>query len=487
MDLHTLATSLSNTLGAHLPSIAGALAVLILGWIIAVAVRAGCMRLLALLKVNQRLRESTDQKLDIESGIAIGAFWLIMLLTVLGVLNTLGLDLVSDPFQVLVVKIFGYMPSLAAGTILIVVAWLLATLLRAIVVRALEKTSLDDRLTETAGMEPMSKNVGNVLFWLVILLFIPAILGAYELEGLLAPVQEMVNKALNILPNAFAAVVIGFVGWLVAKVLGGLVVNLLAAAGADAAGHKAGLERSVQLSRVAGTLVFIFVFIPTLISALDALQIEAISRPATDMLGRILGAVPNLIAASLILVITWYVAKFASSLVARLLGGMGIDTLPGKIGLSQSFGKDLRPSALAGMLIMFFAMLFATVEAANQLQFTQVRDVVTTFIGFSGNILLGSVILLIGFWLANLAFTALNRASGENSPALAQIARIAILGLVVAMGLRAMGIADDIVNLAFTLAFGAVAVAVALSFGLGGREAAGRQMEHWLSSLRKKD
>jgi hypothetical protein len=53
------------------------------------------------------------------------------------------------------------------------------------------------------------------------------------------------------------------------------------------------------------------------------------------------------------------------------------------------------------------------------------------------------------------------------------------------MGLRAMGIADDIVNLAFGLTLGAVAIAVALSFGLGGREAAGKQMEHWLSKFRK--
>ncbi len=56
---------------------------------------------------------------------------------------------------------------------------------------------------------------------------------------------------------------------------------------------------------------------------------------------------------------------------------------------------------------------------------------------------------------------------------------------MIAMGLRAMGIADDIVNLAFGLTLGAVAIAVALSFGLGGREAAGKQMEHWLSKFRK--
>jgi hypothetical protein len=203
------------------------------------------------------------------------------------------------------------------------------------------------------------------------------------------------------------------------------------------------------------------------------------------MLGRILEAVPHLLAASLILIVTWYVAKFASSLVARLLNTMGMDTLPGKIGLGGAFKGELRPSTVVGMLIMFFAMRFATVEAANQLDFSQVRDVVTTFINFGGDSLLGAVILLIGFWLANLAYSAITHATGDASSALARIARIAILGLVIAMGLRAMGIADDIVNLAFGLTFGAVAIAVALSFGLGGREAAGRQMEHWLSRLRK--
>ncbi|MDP2022198.1 MAG: hypothetical protein Q8L16_15020, partial [Hydrogenophaga sp.] len=111
--------------------------------------------------------------------------------------------------------------------------------------------------------------------------------------------------------------------------------------------------------------------------------------------------------------------------------------------------------------------------------------VVTTFITFGGDVLLGSAILVIGFWLANVAYTAIDRASGANSQGLARIARFAILALVLAMGLRAMGIADDIVNLAFGLTLGAVAVAVALSFGLGGREAAGKLMEHWLSRFRR--
>jgi hypothetical protein len=485
MDLSTLFTSLQTALGTHLPNILGALAILVVGWLIAVLARAGILRLLELLLVNQRIRESTGQALDVEKGIAIGAFWLIMLLTLLGMFNALDLELVSNPFQVLANQIFGYLPRLIAGTLLALIAWLAATILRALVARALEKTDLDDRIAAQAGMQPMSQNVANVLFWLVILMFVPAILGAYDLQGLLAPVQNMIDKVLNALPNMFAALVIGFVGWLVAKVMRGLVTNLLSAAGADRAGHSAGLDPSVQLSRVVGTLVFIFIFIPTLIAALDALQIEAVSRPATEMLGQILNAVPHLVAAALILVVTYYVAKFASALVARLLGSMGFDALPQKLGLAPAFEGGLKPSGVVGTVILFFAMLFATVEAANQLGFAQVRDVVTTFIRFGADVLLGSAILLIGFWLANLAHTAIARAGTDKAKGLARIAQFAILGLVIAMGLRAMGIADDIVNLAFGLTFGAVAVAIALSFGLGGREAAGRQMEYWLSKLRK--
>ena len=115
---------------------------------------------------------------------------------------------------------------------------------------------------------------------------------------------------------------------------------------------------------------------------------------------------------------------------------------------------------------------------------SRIDDLVATFIEFGGQVLLGTAIIAIGFWLANLARDAIARVYGDNASGVANIARFAILGLVLAMGLRAMGLADDIVNLAFGLTLGAVAVAVALSFGLGGREAAGRQMEHWLSRIR---
>ncbi len=116
--------------------------------------------------------------------------------------------------------------------------------------------------------------------------------------------------------------------------------------------------------------------------------------------------------------------------------------------------------------------------------FSQVSGLVSMFIEFAGEVLLGTMIIAVGFWLSNLAHAAISRIYGEGSAAIANIARFAILGIVLAMGLRAMGLADDIVNLAFGLTLGGMAFAFALAFGLGGREAAGRQLEHWFSRLR---
>ncbi len=484
-DLNAMWSTVQTALGGQIPHLLGALAILVLGWLVAVVVRAGARRGLGLLGLNKRFAQLTGEPVDLERGVAVALFWVVLLFTLAAVFNSLDLTLVSGPFAALLTQLFEYAPRLLAGLVLALVAWLLASVVRLVVNKALSKTSLDEKLSEHADMAPISEGLGHALFWLIILLFVPAILGALQMEGLLDPLRAMVAKTLDMVPNAVAALVIGGVGWIVATVLRNLVTNLLRTAGSDAIGQRAGLNESVRLSSVAGLLVFVAVFLPSLIAALDALKVEAISRPATEMLGMMMSAVPHLIAAALILVVTWLVASFASRLLANLLNTLGFDQLPARVGLSHAFDKT-PASVFVGHVALFFAMLFASVEAANQLGFVQVSDIVGTFIRFGGDVLLGSVILVVGFWLANLAHDAIDRASGPNTKGLARVGRFAILALVVAMGLRAMGIADDIVNLAFGLTLGAIAVAVALSFGLGGREAAGKLMAHWLSRFYNK-
>ena len=482
LQLNRLLEPLRENLTTMLPNILKVLAILVIGWFIAVVVRAVLRRGLGALGVNRRLASGAGATVDVETGVAKGAYWIILLMTLVAVFSNLNLPMVSEPLNAIISQIFDYLPRLISAGVLALVAWLLASLVRMASTKGINASGLAARLgNEAGGVDSLGSNIGSILYWLIILLFLPAILGALQLEGLLEPVQQMVTEILAMLPNILAAGVIGFVGWLVARILRDLTGSLLATTRIDSFAARAGAPGGVALSKVISTIVFVLVFVPALIAALNALKIEAISGPAVAMLEKMMAAIPNIISAAIILGLTWYVARFVAITLSLMLSGMGVDELPERMGLA-GFTDRFAPSILIGKVVLFFAMLFATVEAANMLGFTQVRDVVTMLIEFGGQVLLGSVILAAGFWLSTLAHDALQRTGA--SPLMAGIARFAILGLVTAMGLRAMGLADDIVNLAFGLTLGAVAVAVALAFGLGGREAAGRLAERWVDRLK---
>lgn len=484
MDFSALFDSLASQLGSTIPSIGGALLVLLVGWFVAVVIRAVVRRALRAIGTNEQIEATTGNKIDVEGGTASIIYYVILAVVLVGFFNALNLQQVSGSVQALVDQILGFAPKLVAGGVLLLVAWILATIVRSLVTRGLAATSMDERLSTDAGMRPMSESLGSVLYWLVILLFLPGILDALGMQGLLAPVQGMVDQILSMLPNVLGAAVIGTVGWFVARILRDLVSNLLAATGADRLGERAGLQGNTTLSKLVGLVVYVFVLVPALIAALNALAIEAISAPATQMLAAFMAAIPNVFGAAVILAVAYVVSSFIAELATSLLGGAGFDGLPERIGIGAVVPANNTPSELVGRLVVFFVMLFATVEAANRLGFEQVSGIVAMLIQFGAQVLLGLVIITVGFWLSNVAADAVRRVSGDGAAGMAGVTRFAILGIVIAMGLRAMGLADDIVNLAFGLTLGAVAVAVALSFGLGGRDAAGRQMEHWLSRLR---
>ncbi len=485
MDFGAFFNSLQEALAPQVLAILAALGILVVGWIVAVVLRAVIRRGLKTANLNGRIETTLERKVDAEGGIALAVFWLVILFTLIGVFNSLSLQMVSAPIQNMVDQIMGYLPRLLAGALLFLVAWIIAMVAKAMVGKALAATKLDDKLSSEAGMAPMSTSVATTLFWLILLMFLPAIVGTLGLNGVLQPLQDMINEILGMLPNLFSAIVIAVVGWLVAGILRGLTTSALTTAGVERIGGKLGLAGEVKLAGLLGTVVFIFVFFPALVAALDALQIEAISAPAANLLGQFIGAIPGIIAAVLILAITFFVARIFADLVTRLTAAAGIDALPEKVGLKSTPDGSPAPSRLAGSLVILFAMLFAAIEAASRLGLPQLADALSTFVWFAGDVLLGGLILIVGFWLAGLAYGAIRQTSSEFSGLFAQIARIAIIALVLAMGLRAMGIADDIVNLVFGLTFGAIAVAIALAFGLGGRDAAGKQLEHWLSKLRK--
>jgi len=490
---------IAQLLGGYVPNLIGALAILLFGWLVALLVSRGVRAAFRRTKLDDRAARwlAREEGKPVEAGqwIAKGVFYFLMLFVLIAFFQVLGLTIITEPLNMLLIQVFQYAPQVLGAGALLVVAWIVASVLRFLITRALKALKVDKRLGDQAGLEegngiPLSQTLGNAVYWLVFLLFLPAILSALALEGLLGPVQGMLDKALSFLPNIFAAGLILAVGWFVARIVRRIVSNVMIAVGADQLSERVGLTKilgSQQLSGLLGLVVYVLILIPILVAALNALALDAITRPAANMLDDILTAFPAIFAAVLLLAIAYVVGRVVSGLVANLLASAGFDVILVKLGLGKEADEgEQKPSQIVGYLVLVAIMLFASIESLHLLGFALVAELVTSFTSFAGQVILGLIIFAIGLYIANLAAKTVKASGAAQAGVLALASRVSILALAGAMALRQMGLANEIINLAFGLLLGALAVAAALAFGLGGREIAAQELKDWVRSAKSR-
>ena len=501
--------SIGSKVGSFLPNVIGAIAILVLFWLAATIVASVVKTLLSKTSLDNKLAAwlsggTGKAPFPIEQWISIAIYWIILLFGIIAFLNALDLAMVSAPLSNFLDQIFIFLPKIGGAALWLGLAWIVATLAKMLLTTGLAKFKLDDKLAESGGSPFLvNETLANALYWFIFLLFLPNVLDTLGQDGLLTPLQAMLEKILGYLPNVFTAVAIGVVGWFAARIIRGVVTNLLAATGTDALGSRFGLTQmmsGMSLSAAIGTVVYVIVLIPIAISSLDALNIKAISEPAIAMLESVMDIVPKLFSASFILAAFFFIGRFISELVTNLLTSFGFDNILSSLGVNPptapesaetdpslvpTHGTARTPSEFVGIVIWVGIMLFATIAAVDVLGFTQLNEIVSGLTLIFGQILSGAVVLAIGLYLANLAFSLIVKSGLGQAQLLGQVARVAIIVLSVAMGLQQMGIAPDIVNLAFGLILGALAVATAIAFGLGGRDIAADQIRGFLDSFKK--
>jgi len=241
-----------------------------------------------------------------------------------------------------------------------------------------------------------------------------------------------------------------------------------------------------KLSSVIGTVVYVLILIPVAIAALDTLEIDAVSQPAAEILTTVLAALPAFFGALLLLGVAYFVARAVNGFVTNALTGIGFNDVLSRIGIgSAKSASGQTPSQIVGYLSWLAIMLFAVIEASNLLGFGILADLFSQFLVAAGGMVAGVVIFGLGLYFAGVADRVIRGTSGSQARLLASVARVAIIVFSSALALRQTGIAQDIVNLAFGIMLGAIAVAVALAFGLGGRDVAAKEIERWLRSSRE--
>jgi hypothetical protein len=388
-------------------------------------------------------------------------------------------------------------PQVVIAALILVATWIAARAVKWATQRLIDRIPALRKHTTGKPGETVGHQLGTIAKLIIWLVGIMAALNYLGLGQILAPVNELLAQIFGSLGDVLAAGVVFFIGLVLARILRQLIETILTAANVDGwlarigIGDTAGTVRTPaeavppgaapgatrdSIAKAAGILVYALVIIPTAIAALNILKIDAISGPATNMLNEILTAIPHIFTAALWLGIAFVLARFVKTVIEGILPPTGFDDAVRSTGILPTASN---PSRIVANIAFVAVILAAAIEAAQSLGGGTVAIFLAEITELGGKVIFGTLIIVSGIFLARIISSLVGSSTGEDSYAQALV-RYAIIALFTAIGLTFMGLADEIVMLAFGLILGSAAVAVALAFGLGGRDAAARLLERYV-------
>lgn len=374
-------------------------------------------------------------------------------------------------------RIVGGLGSIVVAALILVVAFVVASIVKSLVLKLIDKTKLRNVLAKIDTEDKPGgarEFIGKLVYLLVFLLFVPGIFSALGLGSVMAPISNVLDTIWGYVPNLVAAAIVLMVGNLIAKLVRQLLVPVFDKLNVNKLQEKAGIEvkNADRLSNTLAYIVYVLILIPTVIMALNVLNITVISVPAVSMLNSVIGFIPNIVIGLVIIVIGCMIGKLVGQIVTKLIASAGLDA---KLqGLLDEKAQKFVLSKVTGGVVYAVIVIFFVVEGLNVLKLDVLTNVGTFIIAYMPNVLAAVLILAATMIVSSMVEKAL-RKNGMSTYAV--VAKVAIIVVGVFMILSQLGIATAIVNDAFILLVAAVAVAFAIAFGIGGKEFAAKTLK----------
>ena len=393
----------------------------------------------------------------------------------------------------------GFLPAWAIGPVIavitIVIGYFIAKIVAAVVAGAINRTGLGRKAQTTGGN--IGKSLSKAVFWVLWLVFILMGLSQFPLlSDQLGFLNGMMENIFNYLPQfAIGGFVLG-VGILLSRVVKEALTSTLEAAQVDNLVNRFGLTGdseegmpSTSLSKSAGVLAAAIVTITAAATAIGIWNIPGVSGPVSELLNTILGYIPRIIGAAIILGIFVFIGRFVSNLAKSTLPALGVDNSLSSISSLDGETSNIVPSNIIATVSFVGIALMGLTAAMKALGIPELTNVFNTLLEVGGRVVLGAVIIGAGLFIANFVSKIVAQTAGDLA---GKIIKYATMIIVTFMGLDAMQLGPEIVNTAFEYTLGAAAFAAgiggAIAFGLGGREWAARKLQEWLpaKTTRKK-
>ncbi len=361
--------------------------------------------------------------------------------------------------------------------LLLIIGSFVAGIISKLVGSGIRKTRIDEKLNGAK----LSVFFQKFIYILIMIMVLMTSLEMLGISNVLNPLNEMMVNFMSYIPNIIAAVLVFYIGYLLAN----MVAELIESVGEkiEESALKMKMSNKVDLVKILKNIAFISIMFVVITGAADTLQIEAISQPLKQILNLIASYLVNIIGAVVLIVVFSYAAKFISTMLNDLLTGFNVDMFAQMFGITKMMG-GLSITMVISKLTFFFITYFGILEVVDVLGFDPLTIILNDVLRIIGKILLGLLILLIGNFIANKVYSNLGK--NEEDKFVASVGKMAVMALFLSIGLTQMALGSSIVNLAFGLTLGAIALAIGLSYGLGGREAAGEHMKELINKFRKK-
>ncbi len=422
-------------------------------------------------------------------------FLLAMFAALLAGLYVSDLATISEPLARFSIAVEDSLPLALRAAAILLFSWVAARMLRRAVTVGLRRMHVDDRVgprPEGPG-EPeraFSEQVGLVTYWLLLAFGLAATVESLDFVPLSEPMHEALDRVIALLPAIGTALLIVAGGALLAWLTRRIVRSLLEAAGFDRLVHRIDIGRTaerVSPSALVGLAAMLFVLAEAVIAALDQLGLTGASAPMKVAVTEVVAALPDVGLGLFILLVGHYAGRFARRWVQRAADELRLDAVLERIGVLRESAGTPTSSRVLGVSAHFLVFMVAAQQAFAAAGLAVWANQVSALLTYSvERVAIAALIVLVGFALATQArnyVVARGIGGAETTSWVGGAARIMVLVFAFTMAIHHLGVAERFVTMAFGFAFGGLCLALALAFGLGGREITAEILRRRLAEL----